>query len=112
MLPLSTSYSAPPIGEASHQGRSLVALHPDWETMGLKEQLSLIEAVLDQDVRPYIALDAGGVVVLGLEGHYRLTIAYEGNCTSCFSAVGATLSYIQTTLQEKVHPRLQVIPEL
>lgn len=108
-LPLPIAYSAPPIsvpiGEVVEGGV------PGWYGFTLKEQLSIIEGVLDNDIRPYIALDAGGVVLLDLIEGKQLQIAYEGSCNSCYSSVGTTLSYIQQVLRAKVHPDIEVIPQ-
>lgn len=109
-IPLSTSYVAPPvpidIGEIREGG------YPGWDAMSKAERLEIIEQVLNQDIRPYIALDAGGVEVRDLIDGKELLIAYQGSCTSCYSSVGTTLSYIQQMLRGKVHPSLKVTPEL
>lgn len=108
-IPLSEYYVAPPapkIGEMVEGG------FPGWETLTLKQKLQVIEDVLDRDVRPYIALDAGGIEVLNLLNDREVIIAYQGTCTSCISSVGATLSYIQQTLKNKVSPDIVVIPNL
>lgn len=109
-IPLPTAYVAPPapmeIGEVLEGG------YPGWDELSLKQQVALIEEVLDRDIRPYIALDAGGVLVADLIGGRELIITYEGTCTSCYSAVGTTLSYIQQILRAKIHPDLKVTPDL
>jgi len=109
-LPLPDAYIAPPvpldIGEVLEGG------YPGWEELPLKKKLTLIEEVLDRDVRPYIALDAGGIEVLNLIEGRELIIMYKGSCTSCYSSVGTTLSYIQQVLRNKVHPTLKVTPEV
>lgn len=86
--------------------------YPGWKDLSLKKKLAVIEEVLDQDIRPYIALDAGGVVVLNLIDDKELVIAYQGSCTSCYSSVGTTLSYIQQMMKAKVHPDITVVPEM
>lgn len=86
--------------------------YPGWKELSLKEKLSLIEEVLDQDIRPYIALDAGGVIVLNLIDDKELIIAYQGSCTSCYSSVGTTLSYIQQIIRTKLHPDITVTPQM
>ena len=68
--------------------------------------------ILDKDVRPYTELDAGGVELLNLIEDKEVIIAYQGTCTSCHSATGATLSYIQQVLKAKVHPDIFVTPNL
>lgn len=109
-IPFADSYVAPPvpmeIGEVSPGG------YPGWKELTLKKKIAVIEEVLDRDIRPYIALDAGGVVVLNLINDVELVIAYQGSCTSCYSSVGATLSYIQKVIRAKVHPDIVVVPDM
>jgi NifU-like protein len=83
-----------------------------WEELSLKEKLSIIEQVIQTEIRPYIELDAGGIQIIDLSDTHQLTIAYQGSCTSCHSATGSTLSAIQNILQAKVYPAIQVIPDL
>lgn len=109
-IPLPIAYVAPPapmeIGEVLEGG------YPGFEAMPLQKKLAVIEQVLDSDIRPYIALDGGGVEVVNLIDGKELIIAYQGNCTSCFSAVGATLAYIKQVINAKVHPDLVVVPDM
>lgn len=109
-IPLAQNYVAPPtpldIGEVLEGG------YPGWENLTKEQKLSLIEEIIARDIRPYIELDAGGIQVLDLTQGNELFIAYQGSCTSCFSATGTTLSYIQQVLRGKVHPSLTVIPDL
>lgn len=109
-LPLASSYVTPPV--PSEIGEVVPGGYPGWKELPLKKKILVIEEVLDRDVRPYIALDAGGVVVLNLLNDKEVVIAYQGSCTSCYSAVGTTLSYIQQVLRAKVHPDLVVTPEI
>lgn len=83
-----------------------------WEKLSQKEKLSIIEQVIQTEIRPYIELDAGGIQIIDLSDTHQLTIAYQGSCTSCHSATGSTLSAIQNILQVKVYPAIQVIPDL
>ena len=108
-LPLPVAYAAPPA--PMQVGDVLEGGYPGWEEMEEVKKLAVIEQVLDDDIRPYIALDGGGVEVKTLKDN-ELVISYQGNCTSCFSAIGATLSYIQQTLQARVHPDLRVTPDI
>ncbi|MFA6917123.1 MAG: NifU family protein [Parachlamydiales bacterium] len=109
-LPLSVAYVAPPVpsDQMAIEGNG----YPGWLELPYQQKIAVIEQVLDDDVRPYISLDAGGVNVLKLEDNTRLLIGYTGTCTSCYSSVGTTLSYIQQVLRAKVHPDLNVIPDL
>ena len=109
-IPMAVAYVAPPaprdIGEVLEGG------YPGWPQLTIKQKLSVIEEVLNNDVRPYIVLDGGGVELVNLLNDNEVIIAYQGNCTSCFSSVGATLSYIQQVMRAKVHPDLVVVPNL
>lgn len=109
-LPLPVSYVAPPV--PTQPGEVVEGGYPGWTELTLKKKIAVIEQVLDQDVRPYIALDAGGVEVLNLLNDKEVIIAYQGNCTSCYSSVGTTLSYIQQVLRNKVSTELVVVPDL
>lgn len=109
-IALPTNYIAPPapmdIGEVLEGG------YPGWENLSKEKKLTLIEEIIARDVRPYIELDAGGIQVLDLINGNEVLIVYQGSCTSCFSATGTTLSYIQQVLRGKVHPSLVVVPDL
>ena len=109
-IPLSAHYVAPPapkdIGEILEGG------YPGWDTLSQPQKILLIEEVIARDIRPYIELDAGGIEVIDLIQGQEVLIAYKGSCTSCFSATGTTLSYIQQVLRAKVHPNLHVTPDL
>ncbi len=108
-IPVSTSYVAPPMpmqgGMFEGDG------YPGWDELPYPQQLVVIEDALNQEIRPYIALDGGGLEVVSLEGH-KLLVRYHGACTSCYSSVGATLSAIQQMLRAKVHPQIDVTPEM
>lgn len=105
-IPISTVSGAPPSPfNESTDGEA----YPGWIDLPQDQKLKVIEDVLDEEIRPYIALDAGGVEIESLED-LKLTVAYQGSCTSCYSSVGATLSYIQQILRTKVHPSLDVVP--
>ena len=109
-LPFADTYVAPPV--PLDMGQVIPGGYPGWMELPLKKKIAVIEQVLDQDVRPYIALDAGGVVVLNLLNDKELVIGYQGSCTSCYSSVGTTLSYIQQVIRAKVHPHITVVPDI
>jgi len=109
-IPLPSAYVAPPVPTDGGPGDGKP--YPGWEELPLKKKIAVIETVLNEDVRPFIALDSGGVEVLNLLNDREVIIAYQGSCTSCYSSVGTTLSYIQQTLRNKVHPEITVVPDL
>jgi NifU-like protein len=107
-IPIDEVYVAPPIDQKEEE----VKAYPGWESLPRKEQIDVIEEVIQAEIRPYIELDAGGVKIVELKENGELVIAYEGACTSCYSATGATLSAIQNILQKRVHPSICVVPDL
>ena len=76
----------------------------------MERKIQILNQVLDQDVRPYIALDAGGIVIQEFNEPI-LRVRYSGTCVSCPSSIGSTLHAIQQTLRAKVHPDLVVVPD-
>lgn len=83
-----------------------------WQEFPLQQKIAILEEIISKEIRPYIELDAGGVKILTIENKTEVRIAYEGSCTSCYSATGATLNAIQQILQAKVDPAITVIPDL
>lgn len=84
----------------------------NWPQLSHESRLSILEQAFEEHIRPFLAIDEGGVQILGIENNTEIKIAYSGNCTSCFSAIGSTLNGIQTLLQERVYPELKVVPDL
>jgi NifU-like protein len=109
-IPLSLSYTHVPAPR--EMGDTTVESYPNWELLTHQQKLGVIEQVVARDVRPYIELDAGGIIIKDLLNDKEVIIAYQGSCTSCFSATGTTLSYIQQVLRTKLHASLLVIPDL
>ncbi len=110
-LPTPEGYEAPPMPfdpDQMFEGDG----YPGWDELPHKQKLTVIEHVLDEEIRPYIAMDAGGLDVVKLTDDRKLHVAYKGTCTSCYSSVGATLSAIQQLVRAKVHPDIEVIPEM
>ncbi|MCC5831466.1 MAG: iron-sulfur cluster assembly scaffold protein [Chlamydiales bacterium] len=105
-IPLSEHYATPIPKDNACEG------YPGWLDLSYEKKIAVIEAVLDEEVRPYVELDAGGIQVEKLVDDRELVIAYQGACTSCFSAIGTTLSTIQQIIQTKVHPGLVVVPNM
>jgi NifU-like protein len=106
---LPETYVAPPIegmGQITGEG------YPGWDELSQKQKIAVLEQIIANDIRPYIEMDAGGIEVLDLIADKEVIVGYKGNCTSCFSAIGATLSFIQQTLQAKASPNLIVVPDM
>ena len=83
----------------------------NWLKLELPTQLSILEKVIAEEIRPYIELDDGGVEIVSLKEGLFLTIGYKGACTTCHSSTGSTLNAIQETLRRRVFPGLSVIPD-
>jgi len=82
----------------------------DFQNCDLKEKMLIIEAVLDQAIRPALANDGGGIDVLGIEGNV-INVHYQGACGTCPSSTTGTLSYIETFLKDTLHRDLTVIAQ-
>jgi len=87
------------------------AFDKQWPQYNKQQKLDMIELVLDEDVRPYVAMDGGGVDVLDISKDDEVTISYKGNCVTCFYASGATLNYIQQALVARLYPNIKVVPQ-
>lgn len=104
-------YSISPVNEG--RGESSGENHyASWGAYSMDEKLAVIKEVIAVEIAPYIALDEGGVEVKELKDPHEVIVIYQGSCTSCFSATGATLNAIQQILKDKVHPDLIVTPDL
>lgn len=105
-IPIEDIYMAPP-----EMGEGERTVYPNWEDLSDTQKKGVIAQVMERDIQPYVELDAGGVEVIKVEEN-RVTIAYSGNCTSCYSATGATLDAIGSILRHKIYPDLMVVPDL
>ena len=107
-IPFASDYAPPVPFSEGFEGE---AQYPHFEELSDEQKKSVLDRVIEEDIRPFIELDAGGVEVVKIEG-LKITIAYQGNCTSCYSSIGATLSAIQKLLQAKVNRELSVVPDM
>ena len=72
-----------------------------------KERLEKINAILDEQVRPYLQGDGGDLYVMGLDGN-RLMVHYQGACGSCPSSISGTLAGIES-LVKTIEPEIEVV---
>jgi len=82
----------------------------DFKNCTVEEKILIIEAVLDQAIRPALANDGGGVDVLGIDGNV-INVHYQGACGTCPSSTTGTLSYIETFLKDTLHKDLTVLAQ-
>ncbi|HEY9721911.1 MAG TPA: NifU family protein [Oscillatoriaceae cyanobacterium] len=71
------------------------------------ERLATINAILDEQVRPALMMDGGGLEIVGLEGN-KLKIHYQGACGTCPSAIFGTLAGIEGLLRG-VEPDIELV---
>ena len=71
----------------------------EFEAMTPQQRLSKINHILDEEIRPALAGDGGGLHVLGLEGTV-LKVHYQGACGSCPTSTEGTLRSIEGRLRE------------
>lgn len=86
--------------------------YPQWKELPKRQKMMIITQVIEEEIKPYVELDNGGVSVLDIDDHEGVVIKYEGACTSCYSSIGGTLSAIQEILRAKVHPDISVTPDM
>ncbi len=101
---------APPIRQAKAQEN----VEEDDEVHATKEvqesddpRLVQINQLLDEQVRPYLLADGGGLKILGLDGN-RLKVHYQGACGTCPTATSGTLYAIESMVK-RIDPEIQVI---
>lgn len=71
-------------------------------------RLMRINEILDERIRPALAMDGGWLEVVGLQDH-TLSIKYQGACGSCPSSITGTLMAIEGMLRQEVDPELEVV---
>ena len=72
-----------------------------------KERLDKINAILDDQVRPYLQGDGGDLHVMGLDGN-KLMVHYQGACGSCPSSISGTLTGIENLVRQ-IEPEIEVV---
>ena len=106
-IPIDDALIHSPLENVSDSSNEVI----DWQFLQLDEKLQAIKSVIEEDIQPYIELDAGGIEVLELKDDKEVIIAYHGACTTCPSATGTTLNAIQGILTSKVAKHLVVVPD-
>ncbi|MEN9355587.1 MAG: hypothetical protein RL318_2912 [Fibrobacterota bacterium] len=100
--PASATYTpVPDLDESKYQA------DPAFFEKPLGVQVEYINDVLDEFVRPGLAADGGGLLLVDLLGRVA-RISYQGACGTCPSAASGTLSFIEHILHNRVHPDVVV----
>ncbi len=82
----------------------------DFDNFSDAVKAEVIDAYIDENVRPLLAADGGNILVESLENNV-LRIRYQGACGSCSKAESGTLMAIQSILQKNISPELSVLIE-
>jgi NifU-like protein len=80
---------------------------PTFAELPKAQQFKKVEEVLSAYLAPVLAKDRGGVELADIVGK-EVQIVYQGACHGCASAETGTLKMIESTLQEKLDPEIQV----
>ena len=83
-----------------------------WLGLTLEEQKELIELILDEHNRPALMNDGGNVQLLDITDGEKVLVQYQGACGSCGSSLGATLSFMESTLRKHVYNEINVVPQV
>jgi len=81
----------------------------DGERPGMDDpRVALIQQILDEQIRPYLEFDGGGLEIHGLVDD-QLFIKYHGACGTCPSSTTGTMMAIEGIIQREVDPDIEVI---
>lgn len=71
------------------------------------QKIALIQQVINEEVRPVLAMDGGDVELYDVEGD-RVKVQLKGACGSCSSSTATLKIAIEARLQERILPSLVV----
>jgi Fe-S cluster biogenesis protein NfuA len=101
---------APPIREAEPIGLLESDSNEVHATIDVQNsddpRLQQINTMLDEQVRPYLLADGGGLKVLGLDNNV-LKVHYQGACGTCPTATTGTLYAIESMVR-RIDPEIVV----
>jgi len=80
-----------------------------FESLTPAQKILYIDDILEDEIRPGLAGDGGGLEIVDLDG-YTLMVRYEGACGSCPSSTAGTLMYIESMLRERINEEIRVVP--
>lgn len=99
---------APEPATAAKPSQQSTASQLAWDEVGLFEKVRRVEEVLDEQVRPMLASDGGGIELVDLRGS-DLVVHYNGACGSCSSSIGGTMIFIEDTLNNALGVELHLV---
>lgn len=98
--------------EAERQSK-LAPLDTPFRQMNIEQQISTINAVIDESIRQFLVMDGGDMEVLDVKengAQIDIYIRYLGACNGCASSSTGTLFAIESTLKEKIDDQIRVLP--
>ena len=72
------------------------------------QKITLIQRVIDQEIRPVLAEDGGDMELFDIEGDV-VKVILKGACSGCASSTETLKLAIEATLQDRVSPSLTVV---
>ena len=96
------------LDEKKSGGQSLAELKPVRKGMSNIERMQRIIKVIDEDIRPRLALDGGDLELLDVDGS-NVIVSMRGSCASCRASQLTIKGLIEKTLREQVDSSLTVV---
>ncbi|WP_428027077.1 iron-sulfur cluster assembly scaffold protein [Arcobacter sp.] len=84
-----------------------------FDKMTIVQRIKVIDDILDNDIRPMLAMDGGNMEIIDIKEntpHYDIYIRYLGACSGCASGDTGTLYAIESVLKQKVDENIRVLP--
>ena len=84
-----------------------------FDKMTMVQRIKTIDSILDEDIRPMLAMDGGNMEIIDIKEnirHYDLYIRYLGACNGCASGDTGNLYAIESVLKQKVDENIRVLP--
>lgn len=67
-----------------------------------------VKNTLEKRVKPSLALDGGGIELIGVDG-FNVYVSLKGSCVGCPSSSNTLKNTVQKTLRSYIHPEIEVI---
>ncbi len=94
-------------GQKATQSTARTEAQPQ-KTMNTLQKITSIQHVLEEEIKPALAMDGGSIELIDVEGNI-VKVKLHGACGTCASGSITLKGYVERVLQEKVLPELQVV---
>lgn len=84
-----------------------------FDQMSVIQKFKKIDIILDSDIRPMLMMDGGNMEIIDVKENNEnvdVYIRYLGACSGCASGSVGTLFAIESVLQEKLSPKIRILP--